>query len=183
MSFGNGLFYNGVSGASGLFLKLDGSNSPMTGNVDFGNNIITKLKSIDQTLACAIGDLSSAGNSVLLLVSDNGNIISLNAENIKSQGGFIITYNTILNANYVLLASDYYLSVTGITAIRTITLPTSSAGTIFIIKANSTAVLVAYLTVVGAGGETFDNAPNSLISTPYGSKTYVFDGISNWESS
>ena len=183
MSFGNGLFYNGVSGASGLFLKLDGSNSPMTGNVDFGNNIITRLTGIDQTTTCVIGDFNGAGNNVKLKVEDVSNSITLNAEKIIFQGGFIITYNTILDANYVLLNGDYYLSVTGITAIRTITLPTSSGGTIFIIKANSTAVLVAYLSVIGAGGETFDNAPNSLISTPYGSKTYVFDGISNWESS
>ena len=155
----------------------------MTGNVDFGNNIITNLIGIDQLNSCIIGDLSGAGNSVTLRVEDINNNISLNAEKIVFQGGIQIKYNTILNANYVLLNSDYYLSVTGITAIRTITLPTSSVGTIFIIKANSTAVLVAYLSVIGAGGETFDNAPNSLISTPYGSKTYVFDGISNWESS
>ena len=183
MGYGNGYFYNGVSGASGLFLKLDGSNSPMTGDVDFGSNYITNLKGINQIANCDIGDLSAVGNGVYLSVDDGTNSISLNAEKIYFLGGLMITYKTISDANYVLLNSDYYLSVTGITVIRIITLPTSPVGAIFIIKANSTAVLVAYLSVIGAGGETFDNAPNSLISTPYGSKTYVYDGISNWESS
>lgn len=183
MSFGNGLFFNGITGASGLFLKLDGTNSPMTGDVDFGNNDITSLSRINQTSAIAIGDSSGVGNSVLLVIDDPNNNMFLTAEKITFLAGFIIKYNSIINSDYDLLNSDYYVSINGITAIRTITLPTSGIGTIFIIKANSTAVLVAYLTIIGAGGETFDNAPNSLISTPYGSKTFIYDGISNWESS
>jgi hypothetical protein len=99
--------------------------------------------------------------------------------------GLSVNRRTIVS-NYTIQPTDYFLSInnTGTSSI-TLTLPTSSLladGQIFIIKDASGNALIYPIYINAPASTTIDGTTSTMVNSDYGSKTLVFDGISNYQT-
>jgi hypothetical protein len=85
---------------------------------------------------------------------------------------------TIVNTSpYIALPTDYDLAVTANAVIpASIVLPASPVGTVFIVKDAAGVANINSITV-SAIASTIDGVANAVINSPYGSLTFVFNGI------
>jgi hypothetical protein len=90
---------------------------------------------------------------------------------------------TVADTAYTILATDYYVAVTSLTAGRTLTLPSASTvgdGFVLVIKDESGAAGTSNITVSRATApQTIDGATTAVISTNYGALQLRSNGT-NW---
>ena len=80
----------------------------------------------------------------------------------------IIKRTTVADANYTILNTDYLVSVTSLTAARTLTLPAPDGKVrMFIIKDESGNAATYPITLDPAGAVTIDNVSSIQLTTPY----------------
>lgn len=97
-------------------------------------------------------------------------------------GGMAINRRSISDTNYTAVASDYMIAYTGLSAPRTVTLPTASASNnnqTYIIKDQTGNAGTSNITIQGTGGQTIDNAATKVINTAWGS-VQVYTNGSAW---
>lgn len=85
---------------------------------------------------------------------------------------------TIVNTSpYIALPTDYDLAVTANAVVpASIVLPVSPVGTVFIVKDAAGVANINSITV-SAIASTIDGSASATIDSPYGSLTFVFNGI------
>lgn len=85
---------------------------------------------------------------------------------------------TIVNTSpYIALSTDYDLAVTANAVIpASIVLPASPVGTVFIVKDAAGVANINSITV-SAIASTIDGAASAIINSPYGSLTFIYNGI------
>jgi len=134
---------------------------------------IAATRTITNMIGIRIPDCTGTGITTGKAIKTNGGEHDL-------QGG--ITFKRIATATDLTVdVDDYIIGITDTSVARTITLPTAAlaSGKTYVIKDESGVAATNNITVVGAGGETFDGAANTVISTNYGGVTVYSDG-SNW---
>ena len=85
---------------------------------------------------------------------------------------------TIVNTSpYIALPTDYDLAVTANAVIpASVVLPASPVGTVFIVKDAAGVANINSITV-SAIVSTIDGAASAVIDSPYGSLTFIFNGV------
>lgn len=123
------------------------------------------------------GDASSQATSSDKFTWDEGKEI------FTVNGGQKVKQTEVVDSDYTVLTSDYEVLASGLTASRTITLPTASTARnqIFIIKVSSTAALLYYINVVVSGGtDTINGLVNYKFISGQDSLVLISDGTSNY---
>jgi len=103
---------------------------------------------------------------------------------IIDRSGTFPQRTAVNNVNYTASPSDAYIGYTALTATRTITLPAASAcapGQYLAISDESgSCSSTNKINVACAGADTFFGVASGSIDTPYGSYTFISNGVNKW---
>jgi hypothetical protein len=149
--------------SSGTFLGL---NAPSGYGGDLEN---WQVNGVSQSKTDASGNMTITGKATVV-----GTV---------NTGGVKVHRTAIASGAYTVLATDYYIAVTGTTG-ATFTLPaaaTVGAGAAFIIKDAGRNSASSNITLNRSGSDTIDGATSLVMATNGESVMIVSDGVSNYE--
>lgn len=110
------------------------------------------------------------------IVNDNDNINIGSGNQIIGGGNpSPVTVTDVTTPTYTALATDYFLCVDTATAPVTITLPTGTLGSVYIVKDCSGDANTNPITINGTGGQLVDGS-SATINSPYGAIELIFNG-------
>lgn len=91
-------------------------------------------------------------------------------DNQLSAGAFTVKRTTVADAAYAILATDYIVAYTSLTAARTATLPTAvgATGRSYILKDETGGAATNNITLATTSSQTIDGASTKVISANYG---------------
>ena len=105
-----------------------------------------------------------------------------NVGDVSFVGGMKVKIE-LVNSNYSILSSDYYIGVTDLSSSRTVTLPSAAvvgAGKVYVVKDHSgDANQSHYVIVAASGSEKVDGGSSFELKAAYESVILVSDG-SDW---
>lgn len=159
---------NATSGSGNIFVGKSAGYTTTTGydNIIIGYEAVASSQTASNEIN--IGNVYKATSSLITLNND-----------VEMVGGQKVKYDA-KSADYTLVASDYIVSVSDLSAIRTMTLPSASlmgAGKTFIIKDQTGAASQSnYIRILPQSGQLIDGQSDYKIVMPYESLMVVSNG-------
>ncbi|MGF7229539.1 MAG: beta strand repeat-containing protein [Candidatus Saccharibacteria bacterium] len=175
---------NNVSGGAVTLANVGGSNSPtiFKGN---GSGLMTMRPGSDSTDAVRIQNAAGTKNVYSADTTNTrlavGGVTPLSTLDVRGS----ITYNrtTVSDVAYTVLATDYIIAYTTLTAARTVTLPTAIGvvGRLYIIKDEAGTAGTNNITLATTASQTIDGSASKVINNNYGTAK-VYSNGTNWLS-
>jgi hypothetical protein len=183
-------FQASVDEAGQLILTLNGSDLAYTvSGRATGTNQITGMVLVTTTTPNSVLTVRNpAGNATALTITPNAGgtrpvsahlvIVQLNGSGSTPSGNPSPVTVTIVNTSpYIALPTDYNLAVTANAVIpASVILPASPLGTVYIVKDAAGVANINPITV-SAIASTIDGSASATIDVPYGSITFIYNGI------
>ena len=183
-------FQASVDEAGQLILTLNGTDLAYTvsGRATGTNQIVGMVLVTTTTPNSVLTVRNPAGNATALTITPNAGgtravsahlvIVQLNGSGSAPSGNPSPVTVTIVNSSpYIVLPTDYMLAVTANAVIpASVVLPASAVGTVFIVKDAAGVANINPITV-SAIASTIDGVAGAIINSPYGSLTFIYNGV------
>ena len=128
-----------------------------------------------------MGRTAGVANTLFLSTAANERV-RINTEKTEFFHGMAYKRTAVGNTNYTVLATDYLIEYTSLSAPRTVTLPTAvgAAGQVYIIKDGTANAGTSNITIATTSSQTIDGSSTATISVAHGQLAVYSDGA-NWQ--